>query len=199
MRTHPLHTTPTRIRPGLWSRVLTLSALLLHLAAPLPARAQESSFSEYEIKAAWLLNFARFVSWPTNAFDAPDAPIVVGVVGRDPFGRLLEKAFEGKAVKGHPLVVKRLTPDQDLRQCHLLFVSALEQRRFKDSLERLRTKPVLTVGESDDFLDEGGIVNFVLKEKSIRFEINVRAAKAAGLKMEANLLKVAASVRGKYE
>jgi len=174
-------------------------ALMLAGLGPMGGRAEDAPVSEYDVKAAWLLNFARFVNWPTNAFASPESPILVGIAGKDPFGRSLEKALTGKTVKGRSLVVKKPVTDEELRQCHILFVSISERRRFRDLCDKLRTQPILTVSEADDFLDEGGIVNFVLKEKSIRFEINVQAAQAAGLKMEANLLKVAASVRGKYE
>ena len=199
MTSFALKLTPARLSLEPWLRVVALVTLMLVGAGPLCSRAQEASFSEYEVKAAWLLNFARFVNWPTNAFTSSASPIVVGVAGKDPFGRSLEEAFNGKTVKGRPLVVKRPATDLELRQCHILFVSVSERRRFRDISEKLRTQAVLTVGEADDFLDAGGIVNFVLKEKSIRFEINVQAAQTAGLKMEANLLKVAVSVRGKYE
>ena len=87
-------------------------ALMLAGAGPVGSRAEDASFSEYEVKAAWLLNFARFVNWPTNAFQSPESPIVVGIAGKDPFGRLLEKAFAGKTVKGRSLVVKRMVTDQ---------------------------------------------------------------------------------------
>jgi len=193
----PSHS-PPRASKVPWSCFVVL-VVLLSGVSPNCSRAQEVTFSEYEVKAAWLLNFARFVTWPTNAFNSSNAPIVVGIVGKDSFGRSLEKAFNGKAVKGRPIVIKRSVPDQEMHQCHILFVSASEYRRFKDISEKLRTNAVLTVGEADDFLDAGGMVNFVLKEKSIRFEINVQAAQTAGLKLEANLLKVAVSVRGKYE
>ena len=190
---------PPRVLPGLWSRVLAMATVILIGAGPVGSRAQETTFSEYEVKAAWLLNFARFVNWPTNTFQSLESPIVVGVAGKDPFGRLLEKAFAGKTVKGRSLVVRHPTTDQELRQCHIVFVSNSERRRLREILEKLGNHAVLTVGESEDFLDQGGVVNFVLKEKSIRFEINVQAAKSAGLRMEANLLKIATSVRGKYE
>ena len=194
-----LKSAPARRSPWVGLRAGVLIALMLIGLGPVSSRAEDGSFSEYEIKAAWLLNFARFVNWPTNAFASPEAPIIIGIAGKDPFGRSLEKAFAGKTVKGRPLIVKKPVSDEELRQCHILFVSVSERRRFRDIFERLGTNSVLTVGEADGFLDEGGILNFVPKEKSIRFEVNVPAAQAADLKVEANLLKVAVSVRGKYE
>jgi len=194
-----LKSAPARRSAAAWLHGAAVAVFMVAGAGTVCSRAEDASFSEYEIKSAWLLNFARFVDWPTTAFESPQSPIVIGIAGKDPFGRLLEKAFSGKTVKGRSLLVKRMAVDQKLSRCHILFVSVSERRRFRDIFEKLRASAVLTVGEADGFLDEGGIVNFVLKEKSVRFEINVQAAQAASLKMEANLLKVAVSVRGRYE
>ncbi len=166
----------------------------------LPARpAEDVQLSEYQVKAALLLNFVRYSEWPASAFAGDRSPYVVGVVGRDPFGRDLERAFEGKSVKGRPFLLKRVSSDQEMRECHLLFVSSSERRRLRDLPERLKGSPVLTVGESAEFLDQGGVINFLIKDGSVRFEINPEAAQAARLKLDANLLKVAVSVRRKYD
>ncbi|MEY2409379.1 MAG: hypothetical protein QOF48_2049 [Verrucomicrobiota bacterium] len=162
-------------------------------------RAQRESASEYEIKAALLLNFARFTEWPGTSFASPKAPLVVGVVGRDPFGTLLEKTFSAQTMNGRSIVVKRLTADQDLKQCHLLFVPASEKRRQRELLEKIRGLPILTVGERDDFLDHGGEVQFLFADESIRFSINLNPAKAAKLRINASVLRLAISVRGRYE
>lgn len=182
---------------GRWC--LGLIVFSLTFCANLAPRAEEAPFSEYQVKSAWLLNFARFVDWPPSGFLNAKAPFVVGVVGRGPLGKELEQAFAGKVVKGRAFEVRRLTSDSDLRGCHILFFISSEKRRLRDYLEQLSGLPVLTVGESDEFLDQGGIINFLLKDKSVRFEINLKAAQAAGLKLDANLLKVAVAVRGKYE
>ena len=84
-----------------------------------------------------------------------------------------------------------------MRACHLLFVSMSERRRSRDILEKIRGAPVLAVGESPDFLDQGGVINFLIKDESVRFDINLEPARIARLKLDANLLAVAASVRGK--
>jgi hypothetical protein len=177
-----------------------VAALTFLLEGTQPAAAAETAgFSEYEIKAAWLFNFARFVEWPTNTFANASTPLVVGVVGRDPFGWELEKTFAGRTIRGRPVVLKRNLSESEVASCHLIYVGAAERRRSRDLLEKVWGTPVLTVGETDDFLDQGGIINFVIKEKAVRFEINVRSAQSAGLKLDANLLKVAVSVRGRYE
>ena len=161
--------------------------------------AEEAPLTEYQVKAALLLNFVRYSDWPATAFANPGSPYVVGVAGRDPFGKDLEKAFERKTVKGRPVVLKRVSGEQEMRACHLLFVSSSERRRSRELLDRLAGAPVLTVGDFPDFLDYGGMINFLIKDGSVRFEINLGPARRARLKLDANLLKVAVSVRGKYE
>jgi hypothetical protein len=163
------------------------------------ASAEEVGVTEYEVKAAWLLNFARFIDWPSDAFASPADPIVVGVVGKDPFGPHLERTFAGKNVKGRTLAIKRLAADQDLKGCHILFLSSSEKKRHREILEKLKNAPVLTVGEADELLDQGGVISFVRKEGTVRFAINLNAAQRAQLKASANLLKVALSVKGKYD
>jgi hypothetical protein len=195
---------PVRVAPaGGWSRrswgARWAGWLLLGLLIGIPARLQAANFSEYELKAVWMLNFARFTEWPSNAFPNAQAPLVVGVMGKDPFGRALEKAFEGKTVQGRRLQIRRLPPDADTCECHILFVAASERRRMRLLMEHLKGQAILSVSESDEFLEQGGVVNFVLKDNAVRFEINVKAAQAARLSLDANLLKVALTVRGRYE
>lgn len=154
---------------------------------------------EYEVKAELLANFAGFVTWPTGTFANSNSPVVIGVVGKDPFERFLEKAVESKTRPGRRLVLRRVNSDAEMRECHVLFVASSERRRLRDLRERLKGARVLTVGESEEFLDQGGIINFLLKGQSVRFEISVESAQAAGLRLDARLLSVADAVRGKYE
>jgi len=186
-------------RRTLGGLVPLLGLLLLPLSM---SGAGSPTFSEFEVKAAWLFNFARFVDWPTNTFTNPATPLVVGVVGvggKDPFGRELEKAFTDRTIRGRPVILKRGPLESELTGCHLLYVAPSERRRFRELFEKLRGAPVLTVGESDEFLEQGGIINFVRKDNAVRFDIDVRSAQRAGLKLDANLLKVALTVRGRYE
>ena len=162
-----------------------------------PAEAPE--YPEYDIKADLLRKLACFTDWPSNAFASTNAPLVVGVVGRDPFGPALDETFSGKTVNGRSIVVKRLNAGQDLKQCHLLFVPASEKRRERDLLDKLKGAPVLTVGESDDFLDHGGAVQLLIRDKSVRFSVNLHPAKATGPRISAKVIQLAVSVRGRYE
>ncbi len=163
-----------------------------------PASTQALS-SEYEAKAALLLNFVRFTDWPAEAFTSAEAPFVIGVVGKDPFGAALDKTFSGKSVKGRSFVVKRLNADQNLKSCHLLFVPATEKRRQRDLLDKLRGAPVLTVGETPDFRDHAGAVQFFSKDNGVGFNINLNAAKAGKLHISSNVLRQADGVWGRYE
>ena len=195
--------TPNRSRRAArWAAIRLGARLLLaalFLGSALPGRTQLEEAPEYDIKAAFLLNFARFTDWPDHVFASTDAPFVVGIVGRDPFGPALEKTFSRKTINGRSIVVKRLTADQDLKQCHLLFVPASEKRRERDLLDKLKSAPVLTVGESDDFLDHGGAVQLLLRDKSIGFSVNLHSAQATRLRISAHVLRLGASVRGRYE
>jgi hypothetical protein len=187
---------PVRFGFRLWNGWL---AFLLFLWLPaMPAA--DAPRSEYEVKAALLLNFVRFCEWPSTAFANSKSPYVIGVLGRDPFGKDLEKTFEAqKAIRGRPFVIKRLSDEQEMRNCHLLFISSSERRRLRDLREKLKGATVLTVGETDEFLDSGGVINIRLKNESVKFDINLKAAQAAKLKLDANLVVLAESVRGKYE
>lgn len=157
---------------------------------------------EYQVKAQLLVNFATYATWPDKAFSSTNSPVVIGIAGKDPFGSFLEAAVEANARSqraGRALVVRRAGSEAEMKECHILFVASSERRRWRDVRQRLKGAPVLTVGEFDDFLDQGGVINFLLKGQLVRFEISLESAKAAGLRLDARLLSVADSVRGKYD
>ena len=175
---------------------LIVSALFMQgVVSSAPA----SGYQEYQVKAEFLANFAAFVKWPDGTFPATNSPVVIGVIGKDPFDQYLEKSVQAPNRPGRPLNLRRVTNDAELKECHVLFVSSSERRRLRELRDRLKGVPVLTVGETEDFLDQGGIINFMLKGQSIRFEISVLSAQSAGLKLDARLLGAANAVRGKYE
>jgi hypothetical protein len=173
--------------------------LCLALWLPFAALGQPSAPSEYEIKAIWLLNFARYVEWPTNAFASSQSPIVVGISGPNPFGASLEEAFASKTVRGRSLTIKRLGGERDAQGCHMIFFPDSETKRQRELLVKLRESAVLTVGESNDFLADGGIIQFVRKEDTIRFAVNLEPARPARLNLSASLVKVAVLVKGRHE
>lgn len=176
-------------------RVLAV-VLLLALAAQ---GGTPTEYREYQVKAVWMLNFTRFVDWPTNAFAAKDAPCVIGVLGKDPFGSELEAAFDGKTIRGRRFELQRVQRESDTARCHMLFIPAGERRAWRELQPGLTKSPLLTIGEADGSLEQGGIINFVINDGSIAFEIDLRNAQKAGLKFDANLLKIAAKVKGKYD
>ena len=180
--------------------VPTWLTLLLWLAAFPPARelhAQTQVGSvEYQVKAAFLLNFTKFVEWPAAAFPAPDAPITICVIGEDPFGAILDRTIEGERVNRHGVSARRLLAAGDPRSCHILFISQSEQERFAQIVSRLRGSSVLTVSELPGFADTGGMIEFLIEEGKARFYINAATTEGAGLKLSSRLLRVAKEVKG---
>jgi hypothetical protein len=178
----------------LWAGV-ALGLLTAGLAAPAPVSPQDGPL-EYRVKAAFLLNFARFAEWPEEALPEGDAPIYVCVYGSDPFRGALDELIKGESVGGHPLEVRRLRPGGDLSACHVVFIGASERARLPQVLGRVRGQPVLTVGEMDGFLENGGIIRFVLEQRRVRFDVNLEAAEQAGVRLRSQPLKVARRVEG---
>jgi hypothetical protein len=158
------------------------------------ARGQSSSASEYNVKAAFLFHFAQFVEWPAEAFKEAGAPLTYCTIGDDPFHGALDQALNGKTVGAHPLRVAHLREPNEALNCKVLFLGAAEKKRFAEALAGVNNLPVLTVGETEHFVDEGGIIGFCLEENKIRFEINLRAAAKAKLKVSAKLLALAKTV-----
>jgi len=152
------------------------------------------SRSEYEVKAAFLYNFAKFVEWPAEAFPDGNAPILVCIVGRDPFGDILNQTLLGKTVNGKPVIIQRGGITQDLRFCHIVFISSSERKRLAQIMQRLNGASVLTVSEIEGFAELGGIINFTLEGNKVRFEINVTSAERARLRISSKLLALAKAI-----
>jgi hypothetical protein len=148
---------------------------------------------EYAVKAAFLYHFAHFVEWSAARTDA--TTVTIGVLGKDPFGEILDSAVLGKTVAGRRVTVRRFTTVEDLQPCDILFVSSSEAARLPEVLLRLGKHPVLTVGEADRFARRGGMIGFFFEEGRVRLEVNVGAADAAGLHISAKLLSVARLVK----
>lgn len=150
--------------------------------------------TEYDVKAVFLLNFARFVEWPASAFANKESPLVICILGNSPIAAPLRAAIKDENVGGRRLVVAEHAATDDCRSCHLLFVSQSQQEHVPVVLTTLRRTPVLTVGESPRFCESGGMMNFTMQEETVRFEMNPRAAQATGLHVSAKLLKLARTV-----
>ncbi len=172
---------------------MALACLLL--VAPARGRAQET-LSEYQVKAAYLFNFLKFVEYPSESFEDPLAPIVIGVVGDDPFGNALPQVVIGKTVQGRDLVIHLYRDGEDLRGAHILFISASERKRLPMILSSLRGSSVLTVSDTEGFLEAGGMIQFLNENNRVRFAINVDATSRVNLKMSSKLMSLARVVGG---
>ena len=156
------------------------------------ARGQAPAPSEYQLKAAFLYHFAQFVEWPATSFTNANAPLVIGILGQNPFGGDLEKTINGKSINNRLVTVREIrSAAEATNSCHLLFVCSSEQGRLPEVFTALGGANVLTVGETERFLDEGGIINFVREGAKIRFKVNEAGAKRAGLKISSKLLSLA--------
>lgn len=161
------------------------------LLAASSGRSQVPQLSEYQIKAAFLYNFGRFIDWPADAFVNGSSPFVFGILGDNPFGKTLDQAFTGKNLNGHPVVVQVVHSLPEASHCHILFICSSEKSHLEKIIQSLHAASVLTVSESTQFIDDGGMINFVTIDNKVRFQINNGAAKAARLKISSKLLGLA--------
>lgn len=171
---------------------LLFGFLLLFAALPSIANAQPIS-KEYRLKAAFLYNFTKFVSWPADRFADDTSPIVIAVLGTKPFEQELTELVKDRSVDGRPIRIRAIQSAAQLDGAHVVFLHAGEETRLPASL--FDAAGVLTVGESSDFTRRGGIITFVVADEKVRFEINQGAAEQAGLKISGQLLKLATVVR----
>jgi len=148
--------------------------------------------TEYQIKAAFIYNFARFVEWPSQTFADTNSPMVIGVLGENVFGNDLELTISGKAIKGHPLQFKTFDSVADATNCQILFISTSEKTQLSKILVQLQGTSILTVSENtDDFIGAGGMINLRIVDDKVRFEINNEAARKSGLIISSKLLRLA--------
>jgi YfiR/HmsC-like len=180
-----------------WCRLLRNRTIALCLAVfqalllPSTCAAADESL-EYQVKAAFLLNFTKFVEWPPAAFEATDSPIAICILGEDPFGAALDQMVAGEVVSGRKLAVRRLKGAPAPKSCQALFIGKADKEALK--IPAGQGAGVLTIGEGEAFVREGGMIAFVLDNRRVRFSINQSAAENAGLKLSSKLLSVARSV-----
>ena len=169
----------------------TIALLMLMLALPAwPGDVHPAAVSEYQIKAAFLYNFAKFVDWPPIAPGEEDNNFKIGILGDDPFGADID-VIENKQVRGMPLQIVRAASLNELWGCRVIFLAAGVRFRLRSILERLQERPVLTVSDTSGFAHQGVIINLITVGSKIRFEINPTAADRAGLKISSHLLRLA--------
>lgn len=155
--------------------------------------ARAAEFDEYAVKAAYLYNFAKFVEWPPGAFASADAPLLICIVGVNPFGDALA-ALVDKMVDSHPVEVRHIPVAMDLEPCHVVFLNGMEQLKYKALLAKLARQPILTVSDISDFAQAGGMIGLIEADQRIRFDINLNATRRANLKLSSQLLKLATIV-----
>jgi hypothetical protein len=153
------------------------------------------SADEYQVKAAFLYNFARFVEWPESAFKTSADPIVICVLGRSPLGSALDQATRGKQIAGRSLVIRQILDVQEAGGCHMMFIATGEKKRFPAAFDLSRSAAVLTVGETPNFAASGGVINFKLEDGKVGLEINLCAAQRARLRISSKLLNLAKIVK----
>ncbi|HYR85877.1 MAG TPA: YfiR family protein [Terriglobia bacterium] len=170
------------------------AAVLCSCAVFVAPSASQSPTVEYQVKAAFLYNFAQFVEWPSQAFSSPSDPFTFCLVG-DPFEGALEKTLQGETLGGRPLAARRIGAPEDVRGCQLVYVGLSEVRRSAEIINAAANAPILMVGETEEFINAGGMIRFTQSGQRIRFEINPDAAERASLKVSSRLLRLADIVR----
>ena len=156
--------------------------------------AQRPKPSDYQVKAAYLYNFGRFIEWP-RVVTAKSGPFTVCVLGQDPFGSTLDATMAGETIAGRNVVAKRISTPEESVNCQILFLSAAEAGRLNKIMEGLDKEAVLTVSDMPQFAQRGGMIQFVLEGNRVRFEVNLIATQHAGLTLSSDLLRVATAVR----
>jgi hypothetical protein len=175
-----------------------LACLMLVLLSVLgqPLCAQDAQVSEADLKAAFLFNFTTLIEWPPDAFAHEDGKVNVGVYGDEAFTATLRTLLADKKAHGRPFAVKRLTNPAEAKTCQIVFFRESETKKMSAAYESIKRLPILTVGESDDFLDQGGMFNFFFEDKQLRFEINPATAENAKLTVSSKLLRLAKIRKG---
>jgi hypothetical protein len=166
-------------------------ALAVLLSFATRTRGQANPSLEYQVKAAFVFNFTKFVEWPLDTFKSENAPIVLCVFGHDPFGSALDEIVRGKAINNHAVLARRITELPDLKSCQLVFVSSLEYKHLSEVLNSLKGASALVVGESEGFAERGGGIQFFLEDKKLRFAVNVDVIQRARLAVSSKLLMLA--------
>ena len=177
-------------RKSVLGRAAALCIALI-LGNSLAAAMPEQSVDEYQVKAAFVYNFAKFVRWPAGSFQSPNEPIAICILGQDPFGHWLDDAVAGRAIEGRSLIVRHIPTIGHVAGCHVLFIGSAGNRRMSSMLADLKTPGILTIGDSDAAVEDGIVISFRLEGGKVRFEINVEAGDREKLQISSRLLSLA--------
>jgi hypothetical protein len=182
-------------RAAIAPRLLLLTCTILAVARPAGAVVAQGRASEADVKAAYLFNFAQFVRWPQDAIPA-GAPFTICILGRDPFGASLDRTLGKDQIDGRPVAARRITKVEEASTCQIVYVSDSERTRLDTVLRTLGQRHTLTVSDLDQFVERGGMIQFVPAGNRIRFALNLHAAAAVQLEPSSELARVAVTVRG---
>jgi hypothetical protein len=180
------------VRIFLFGIVLTVWAM--------PAKAEDEAVLDFQVKAAFLVNFPKYIDWPSTAVPQTNSKITVGIFGDDNVAEAFAAmVVGGKTIYGHPIVLKRIIREEEISSshCQILFIAASERSRAPAILESIKNTAILSVGETDDFLEKGGMINLTHRGRNIRFEVNLDATRPANLKISSKLLVAADTVKGR--
>lgn len=190
----------------IWLRAVTVAGVCMVSMAlaeglwpqiSLPTGGSRDESLEYRVKAAYLLNFTRYVEWPAPSETLADSALSICVLGADPFGRVLDATVAGRTAHGRPLRVRRIQSATGSAGCEVVFVSRQAWRRNPESLKVLTQVGSLTVGESEQFARGGGVIGFVIVDETVRFVVNDEARDRAGLRISSRMLALAAAIYGR--
>lgn len=192
----PLPVFHGRRAPRAFYRAILFLALLACTACvPSQSGARSVHASQSDVEAAYLYNFGKFVRWPASA---SSHGLNICILGHDPFGTTLDRIVAGEQIDGHRIAVTRLPDTRGIQSCSIVFIDSSEAPRLADAMSTLSALPIMTVSDMADFLDRGGMIQFVVKDDRVRFEVNLEAADKRGLALSSQLLKVAVAVVGSH-
>jgi hypothetical protein len=170
---------------------LLLMGALCSAVLSVPAGAQNDAPNEYQVKAAFLFNFAKFVDWPADTYPNAQWPFSICILGEDPFGAIFDSTLAGKSLGTHPVVLRRIKEVSEIHHCQIVFVSSSSTSKYAELSQSVRGAKILLVGESDGFATSGGAVEFIVEANHVRFAINPEAVQRAGLAVSSKLLMLA--------
>lgn len=173
---------------SLWNvrSIIIIPVLISHLALA----AQTPPTREYQLKAVFLYNFTQFVEWPTNSFTSDQSPMIIGILGADPFGSYLEETIAGEKINGHPLRVQHYNTVEEIGVCQVLFINVADKTKREQIISKLKGRNILTVSDSPDFLLQGGMIRFFTRQDKIKLQVNLEEAKTASLVISSKLLRL---------
>jgi hypothetical protein len=165
------------------AKKLSLFCCIFFISAQISTR-------EYQVKAAFLFNFTQFVDWPESSFSGPQSPLVIGILGADPFGNYLHDLIAGEKINQHPLEIKHFSNADEIGHCHILFINVADKKSIQAVIEKLKGKAILTVGDAHRFSRFGGMIGLYPKDDKVNIEVNLDAVKEGNLTISSKLLKL---------